>query len=127
MVSWSDVQKGLENLAKIQDAYEDWHDRLYSSYRDAVDWYNDKVATVQRYFRNEPMEDEDDYDIYNLLDTLGIPRNDKDDLIDYMERYGLEWSDLRTTKVLSMFGSQQARAYRNSLNFISKNVHRLYR
>lgn len=127
MYSWSDIEKGLNNLNKIQDLYEEFHDSLYSHYRDAVDWYNDKVRTVQRYFQDEPMEDEDDFDVYNLLDTLGIPRDDKDDLLRYMERYGLTWSDLRTTKVLRAFGSQQSRAYHLGLNFVSKNINKLYR
>lgn len=117
----------MDLYESVSDSVTDFNDNLYSKYRDAVDWYNDKVRTVQRYFANEPMEDEEDFDIYNLLDTLGIPRDNKDELIEYMLRNGLTWSDLRTSRVLQMFGSQQSRAYRLALNFFSKNVDKLYR
>lgn len=117
--------KGYQNPNR--DWFGDIVDFFNDAYRSGVDWYNDKVSRVQRYFRNEPMQDEQDFDIYNLLDTLGVPRNMKDELKDYMEKYGLDWSDLNINKVMSIFGSQQQRAYRTGINFVSKNLHKLYR
>lgn len=115
MVGWRDLYD--EYVAKP----------VGGAYRDAVDWYNGKVETVQRYFRNEPMRSEEDFDIYNFLDTLHIPRNRKDELIDYMNRFGLDWSDLNIDKVIQLFGSSQQQAYRMGLNFASKNIAKLYR
>lgn len=105
----------------------DYVENISDLYRSGVDWYNTKVEQVQRYFANEPMRNEDDFDVYNFLDSLGIPRSNKDELIDYMNRYGLTWSDLKTTKALAMFGAQQQVAYRRVTNFVSSNVKKLYR
>lgn len=130
MLSWDDVKKGYDNLRKLYDDAQELYsstDGFHDFIQEGIDAYNGFIRTAQRYFANEPMEDENDYKLYNLLDQLGVPRNDLDELKRYMERYGLDWSDLRTTKVLQMFGGQMRRSNALAMNFVSKNVERLYR
>lgn len=110
------VPKGGHNLFDVTD-------RISDLYRSAADSYNSAVRSVQGYFSGRNMESEQDFEIYSFLDQMGVPRNQIDELYAYMDRNGLTWSDLNTTKTLRAFSGNGIKTYQ----FVSKNVNRLYR
>lgn len=108
----------------LGDLFDYVGSQVENLYRSAVDKYNSTVRAVQGYFAGNPMESEYDFQVYSFLDQLGIPRNQIDDLLGYMKRYGLTWDDLNTSKVLQLYG--RSSSFR-ALNFVSRNVSKLYK
>lgn len=99
--------------------------RIPEDYNDLKDRYNSYVRSVQRYFqRGAKLESEQDYDVWSMLDYFHIPtQRKKDDLINYMDKFGLDWSDLNFEKALAAFGNSN----RQAMNFVSSNINKLYR
>lgn len=103
-----------------------------SVYRPIVNLYghvwNEYVRMTQSYFRGDPMENERMYDWYSTLYDMHIPtKGDNKRLLQYMERYGLSWSDLDFKKTIGHFGNGTVDGMFGALNFVSDNVRSLYR
>lgn len=88
----------------LRDQMKDW---LYG------EWNEQKVKEFELLHRVDIVGDYMDY----LLDL----RSDQE----YLNRYGMDWSDIHDPRKLHSTASG-SRLAGSTLNFVSKNVHRLY-
>lgn len=73
------------------------------------------------------------YDVYTVLDNLPVVSDYMDALLarrttqEYLDRYGLDYTDIHDPRKLPSGKSSLGGAGVNALQFVSKNVEKLYR
>lgn len=98
---------------------EDFRSNPFEFFKDPTGWlYSDWT--------------EDKFKAYSMLNSLPFVGNYMDYLLDkratdeYFDRYGMDYTDIHDPRKLQ-YSNTVVNLYRSGMNFVSKNVTRLYR